>query len=526
MSRESPKKDDTAGSNPPVTLRFLSRRYSYDHTSRVTGGHGTGGAGAGVPFSQSYSYNEFGNMTGRTGSYYNYNFSAPTSDTASYTDNRRTGWSYNADGQVVASPASSTDNPRSVSYDAAGRMVTTVDTGSTSTVTYSASYDGDGQLVYESSNTSPGTFEASYIVRSTVLRDMLTRLDQWGNKKITHVPAERLLFATQRTAGGASVLFTHRNPLGITETTKAVYDPLGNYLPFQQHADPRPPVGSYNSASMSGLSSSQANPHSYGVGCTMDGTPTDCNRAMLSVNNGSAYVDRVISRVGNGIVTQIGLTFDQQYVRVGREVQLATSLRFFRNLGPGGQTTSEPNPQKPALGVDFLRDNSRNTSYGPGKEKMIFDAILALYTDDCINAFKAAGLKDPFTLVTGDTGVVIGPATLAMSPGNTGYMGIPERARQEVLGELGSGQARAFTVMGRYTSDGRPRMFLNTSAFENGLGALVSDMAHEFIHAAGVRGSKPPWYKPWRDDLSFDSKYQNIIDTCRNAAQSFINTRR
>lgn len=31
---------------------------------------------------------------------------------------------------------------------------------------------------------------------------------------------------------------------------------------------------------------------------------------------------------------------------------------------------------------------------------MIFDAILALYTDDCINAFKAAGLKDPFSLVT------------------------------------------------------------------------------------------------------------------------------
>lgn len=69
-------------------------------------------------------------------------------------------------------------------------------------------------------------------------------------------------------------------------------------------------------------------------------------------------------------------------------------------------------------------------------------------------------------------------------------------------------------------------MFLNASAFANGLGGLVSDMAHEFVHGANVKGVKPPWYKPWQDDLSFDPKYQKIIDTCRNAAQSFIDTRR
>ena len=69
-------------------------------------------------------------------------------------------------------------------------------------------------------------------------------------------------------------------------------------------------------------------------------------------------------------------------------------------------------------------------------------------------------------------------------------------------------------------------MFLNASAFASGLGGLVANMAHEFVHAAGVKGVKPPWYKPWQDDLSFDSKYQDIIDTCRKAAQDFIDTRR
>src|SRR5687767_14808085 len=37
--------DDTAGSNPPVSLRFLSRAYSYDQLGRTTEGFGTGNAG-------------------------------------------------------------------------------------------------------------------------------------------------------------------------------------------------------------------------------------------------------------------------------------------------------------------------------------------------------------------------------------------------------------------------------------------------------------------------------------------------
>src|SRR5262249_18556050 len=72
--------DDTAGNNPPVSLRFLSRAYSYDNAGRVTSGFGTGNAGQGVPFNQNYSYDPFGNLIGRTGAYYNYNFSAPASD--------------------------------------------------------------------------------------------------------------------------------------------------------------------------------------------------------------------------------------------------------------------------------------------------------------------------------------------------------------------------------------------------------------------------------------------------------------
>ncbi|HKY43258.1 MAG TPA: hypothetical protein VJM50_09200, partial [Pyrinomonadaceae bacterium] len=282
--------DDTAGSNPPMSLRFLSRAYSYDHIGRITDGFGTGNAGQGVPFNQSYSYDAFGNMTVRSGRYYNYNFSGPITDTATYINNRRTGWSYNADGEVISTPLTSTDPPRTMTYDAAGRMVSSVETGSSNTITYTASYDGDGEVAYESSTVSPGASESSFIVRSSVLDgEVLTRLNQFGNKKITHVPAEGLLFATQSSdSSGSFVLMTMRNPLGTSETTKAVYDPLGNYIPFQAHGDPQPPPGSFSSASMGGLAANQANPYSSAVGCMMDGIPTNCNRVQQAINRDEA----------------------------------------------------------------------------------------------------------------------------------------------------------------------------------------------------------------------------------------------
>ena len=281
--------DDTGGPDPPATLRFLSRAYTYDHLGRITSGVGAGSAGNGVPFRQSYGYDQFGNMTGRGGAYYNYNFMPFTSsgDNSTYTNNRRNGWTHDAEGQVTESPASATDDPRSVTYDAAGRMVSTIQRGSTTTINFSVEYDGDDQVVYESNTTSPGSSESSYILRSTVLEGaILTRLDQSGNKKSTHVPAEGLLFAVQTSV--PSVFQVHRNPLGTTETSQRVYDPLGHLIPFQRPSDPRPPAGSFTSATMRGLSASLQNPHSLGTGCLVDGLPMDCDQAMRLLANGAA----------------------------------------------------------------------------------------------------------------------------------------------------------------------------------------------------------------------------------------------
>lgn len=343
--------DDTAGSNPPVSLRFLSRDYRYDHVGRVTSSFGTGSGNSGIPYSQSYAYDHFGNITTRSGKYYNYNSSGPNTDTATFVNNRRSNWSYNAEGRVTSTPASSTDSPRTMSYDAANGLRTSVETGPFNTKTYAAGYDGDARVVHEISTTTPGGSQGSYIIRSTVLDgEVLTRLDGSGNKLTTHVPAEGLIFATQRSSGGPGpfVMFTERSPVGLSETSKAVYDPLGNYIPFTPHGDPRPPVGSYNSASMGGLSANTADPDSLGVGCVLDGIPVDCNRAMQTVNNGSIHPTEIMIRSGSIVPFLLRLMLDMEYRRIQGEMRGTVNYRFLKNFLPGAQFSFEPNEEETA----------------------------------------------------------------------------------------------------------------------------------------------------------------------------------
>src|SRR5258706_8560170 len=133
--------DDTGGTNPPATLRFLSRSYGYDQAGRVAQVYSSSQA----PLNQTYGYDEFDNMTSRSGSIY---WQPYQSATFTYTNNRHNGWSYYPDGQVLSSPATSTDDAYSFYYDAAGRLSRTIDTAINRMGDYRPSFDGDGRLAY------------------------------------------------------------------------------------------------------------------------------------------------------------------------------------------------------------------------------------------------------------------------------------------------------------------------------------------------------------------------------------------
>jgi hypothetical protein len=220
-------------------------------------------------------------------------------------------------------------------------------------------------VAYETNYDSLGTgsLTSSYTVRSTALGgEPLTMLTASGGKSTTLVPAGGLVFAS----GGQTAGYTQRDPVGVTETNKGVYDPLGNYIPFVPPSDPRPAPGSYNSSSMAGLSASLSNPNSYGMACYLNGIPINCTEAALMVNHDAAQVESILSVGG------VSSTFSPGEVTPASEPDKTipgsddptnpddplnpnydggttigyVNVKFF--VSPGSQVTTTINPQKPS----------------------------------------------------------------------------------------------------------------------------------------------------------------------------------
>src|SRR5262249_45099384 len=122
----------------------------------------------------------------------------------------------------------------------------------------------------------------------------------------------------------------------------------GNYIPFQQFADPRPPAGSYNSASLSSLAA--ANPFSYAVGCLMDGLPTNCSRVAQAINSGQAKKLVIDAR---GMNPNIALA----------------SLGIFMVEYPKSGGRSKTPPRLKPMNPNRPRFNGNRDPYGVGKSE-------------------------------------------------------------------------------------------------------------------------------------------------------------
>jgi hypothetical protein len=104
---------------------------------------------------------------------------------------------------------------RDWTYDAAGRMIQVKETiiNPNSVSTYITSYNGDGQSVREYLQENPVNSN-TYIVRSSVLDDIVTRLDNAGNKRMTLVKVDGMLVGVQHPGSGYSdyVYWAHTDP--------------------------------------------------------------------------------------------------------------------------------------------------------------------------------------------------------------------------------------------------------------------------------------------------------------------------
>jgi len=229
-----------------TTDRNFDRALTFDHVGRMTmatsGGAARNGAGD-TPYHETFGYDAFSNLTFRTAE--SWNGQTSDFDSASYTNYRRSGWGYDADGR------NTTIGTRSITFDAAGRRTymtaqQVLWNGNEITVNQSTGYDGDGLRVYEVASGA-----TTYYLRSSVLGGtIIEELNGSGQKTAGYVslPGGQLL-ATQTSVFEPTVIWKHNTPAGTTEYTmntantavgRAEFDPLGANISLEQPPEPPP----------------------------------------------------------------------------------------------------------------------------------------------------------------------------------------------------------------------------------------------------------------------------------------------
>jgi hypothetical protein len=264
----------------------FDRKYEYDHAARVikalSGAEARGEpATTNRPYKQTTAYDTFDHITTRSTLHWSRTLGFGSSD--SYVNNRRNGWTYDANGSLLNLPA------RQYTYDAAGRMKALSWTGGGFLNQF---FDGDGQRVKSS---EPNI--ANYYVRSTVLGgQVITQLNSAGVREWGFIYVAGELFARQSENGAVALL--HREPSGVSvrATSQAgvsvdwvELDPLGSevyawdpYLSDPQFAGGRGEGGPiYPGYGNVGLPS---------TGCTLDGVYLSCDLAQRVGETNAAIV--------------------------------------------------------------------------------------------------------------------------------------------------------------------------------------------------------------------------------------------
>ena len=469
-----------------------------------------GGINVTSPFRQTYTYDVFDNLTSRSGTL-GYQSNSQL-DTASFTNHRRDGWSYDLDGRLTASTATASSGARSWLYDAAGRAVVISESGS-SPASLTLAYDGDGRSVYESAvgGVAPATY---YLVRSSVLGgEVVTRLTSSGSKAFTYVAAGGLVEARQTVDsydGQARMEWTHRDPLGVTEYPLAAYDPLGNYVRHEPPAGPpQPPPSWMYYPAYSGAWSGFGNAANYATGCVMDGQPTSCDRVARALENGSAVVARNSPSYtpGPGGAAFIPITFT-------RTLKLNSRGGITDTITPGGRpgassggyssnyaswtfTTWVPTPGKTQstapptvvtvpIDADQLKELiQERLKYGDCAEyvkNLITMAASLPYEGGPAKPFESTSLIDLFEKIRSQpTGGVLFQDYSAPHP-HYGHIGIPSGGGGWAWGSYLHGNATINVVPIQYYGDRPPQKGFPEAQY--GLRG-----AHEVIHLSSKWGT-------------------------------------
>jgi YD repeat-containing protein len=226
---------------------WVDRSYSYDHSGRVAESYSgseardfINGTQSGMPtgpYRQSFHYDAFSRTTQQVNRFWS---QTKTTDNT-FVDNRRQGWSYDADGRLMH------DDTTTYVYDAAGLMVQR----DGPPFHGFSQFDGDGLMIYNqytSPYTTPFVIKVYYL-RSTALGGWaVAELNLSGQKTKGNVYAGDRNIAE---AAGSTVTWHHEGPLtgslGDSDnagsyTAKAEFNADGVNVGFEDPAYSEPTV--------------------------------------------------------------------------------------------------------------------------------------------------------------------------------------------------------------------------------------------------------------------------------------------
>jgi YD repeat-containing protein len=206
--------------NPDGDLRYsqdlldndFDRSYKYDHVNRLMEALSGPAARGEVdtdnrPYKLTYSYDQLDHLTSRSGKIWSTPHDADTGSGV-YTNNRNTGWQYDADGRLKLSSLST------YGYDAAGRMTDTATSNADSETTQAQAFDGDGtrtklyteRIIYNADGSITNEAETQYFVTSSVLHQVVTELNTSGQKARTFVYQGGQVLALQKKSGATETI--------------------------------------------------------------------------------------------------------------------------------------------------------------------------------------------------------------------------------------------------------------------------------------------------------------------------------
>jgi YD repeat-containing protein len=288
--------DGRLSGSTDLTNSNLNRGYGYDQVGRLGGGTTANGSLNG-PYSQSYSYDVWGNMTYRSWRTFAYNqfchCIAPQTNSSSstYSNNRNTasGWNYDADGRLLASSDSGVN--LNYTFDAVGQLISSTGPGRT----IGQGVDGDGLRARWVENSV-----TTYYVRSTLLGGQtIIELDQYGNKTRGYVYGGGQEIAKQE---GGQVLWDQRDVSGVSMrltnssgivTSKVETDPLGTQVSDSSAYNYNGGGNGYG-FNPNGF---YGDPTNANTGCSLSGLQMSCSQAQHLVEVG--MYDRRKLVVGN-----------------------------------------------------------------------------------------------------------------------------------------------------------------------------------------------------------------------------------